>query len=159
MTFRRGFFRLWVLGSVLFVIGVAVTHYDLVASEFKRAKERKEWSEVGLILIPIHCKDARGNSNTDYTGREGPWSDYSKEGQCMYKIGDFRRLYPEYNNLSDNDLANQLYERAGRPLNAEPEPWHFVAWAVAIGIAFPLITLIFGWAVAWALSGFITRET
>jgi len=80
MNFRRGFFRLWVLGSALFAAGVAVVSYDDVAQEFKRAKESREWKEVALILIPVHCKDARGQSGTDYEGREGPWSDFRPKG-------------------------------------------------------------------------------
>lgn len=158
MNFRRGFFRLWVLGSILFVIGVAATQYDLVASEFKRAKESKEWSEVGLILIPVHCKDARGVSNTDYTGREGPWNDYSTEGQCMYKMADFRRLYPEYKDLSDNDLVSKLYKLANRPLRDDPQPWWLLGQAVAMALIVPLVVLLFGSAIAWALSGFRRKE-
>lgn len=96
------------LGSILFVIGVAVVSYDVVASGFRRAADHKAWDEVGLILLPLHCKDARGTSGTDYTGRDGPWSDYSIEPKCMYKMADFRRLYPESRDLSDNDLANKM---------------------------------------------------
>jgi len=158
MNFRRGFFRLWVLGSILFVIGVAVVSYDVVASEFRRAAEYKAWDEVGLILLPVHCKDARGTSGADYTGRDGPWSDYSTEPKCMYKMADFRRLYPEYRDLSDNDLANKMYEKAGRPLKEEPQPWRMVGQAAAVAVIVPLTIFLLGWAVAWALSGFRRRE-
>lgn len=154
MNFRRGFFRLWILASVLFVIAVAFVVYEPIITSFKRAAESKSWPEVGLILLPVLCKDARGTSGTDYTGREGPWSDYSAEGKCMYKMADFRRLYPEYKDLSDNDLATKMYEKANRPLQPELEPWWALGQAVAIAAMVPLVVLLLGWAIAWTLSGF-----
>ena len=154
MNLRRGFFRLWLVGSMLWVIGVAVVSYDLVASEFKRAAESKAWSEVGLMLLPVHCKDARGASGADYTGREGPWSDHATEGKCMYKMADFRRLYPEYKDLSDNDLVHKAYDRANRTLQADPDPWRMIGQAVAIAVIVPLTVLLFGWVVGWAFAGF-----
>jgi hypothetical protein len=158
MNFRRGFFRLWLLASILFVAAVAFLAYEPIINSFKRAAESKAWSEVGLMLLPVHCKDARGKSGTDYTGREASWTDYSTEGQCMYKMADFRRLYPEYKDLSDNDLANKTYEKANRPLRPEPEPWWSLGQAVAIAVGVPLIVLLLGGAVAWALSGFTRKE-
>ncbi len=163
MNFRRGFFRLWVLASILWVVGVAVNSYAEVASEFKRASlwqasQDVKWDEVSLILLPVHCKQARGKSGVDYTGREGPWSDYSHEGQCMYKMADFRRLYPEYKDLTDNDLVDRLYREANRPLSGKPEPWWFLLQAVAMALIVPLVVLLFGWAIAWALSGFRRKE-
>jgi hypothetical protein len=157
MNFRRGFFRLWLIVSVLFVAVVGLVSYESVMSEFKRAADNKEWAEVGLMLIPIHCKDARGTSGTDYTGRDGPWSDYSAQGQCMYKMADFRRLYPEYSDLSDNVLVHKTYEKAARPLLPEPEPWWTLGRAVGIAAAIPFVVLLLGWAIAWALSGFVSK--
>ncbi|MCP3396224.1 hypothetical protein [Bradyrhizobium sp. CCGB20] len=158
MNFRRGFFRLWALGSILFVLGVAAFSYDDVAAEFKRDKAAREWNEIGLMLLPVHCKDARGKSGTDYTGRDGPWADYSAEGQCMYKMGDFRRLYPEYKDLSDNDLVDRIYKQANRPIKDTPQPWWFLGQAVAMAVIVPLIVFLFGWAIAWALAGFRRKE-
>jgi hypothetical protein len=40
MNFRQGFFRLWVFGSVLFVLAVAIFSYKEVTSQFAQ-----DWSE------------------------------------------------------------------------------------------------------------------
>ena len=38
MNWRRGLFRLWIVGSVLFVIAVAVISYSEIKAEFEAAK-------------------------------------------------------------------------------------------------------------------------
>ena len=40
MNFRQGFFRLWVVGSVLFVVAVGLFSYTQVASEFERSGKK-----------------------------------------------------------------------------------------------------------------------
>src|SRR5215468_8666566 len=67
MNWRRGLFRLWIVGSVLFVIGVAVISYSDVKAEFDTQKQQWE------ILVPQLCGEARGVVGADYaTDRRAP---------------------------------------------------------------------------------------
>jgi hypothetical protein len=71
MNWRRGLFRLWIVGSVLFVIAVAFVSYSDIKREFNAASLSK------FVLLPVLCGDARGVAGKDYTTKEGqspgPW--------------------------------------------------------------------------------------
>jgi len=69
-------------------------------------------------------------------------------------MADFRRLYPEYNDLTDDVLTQKMYEKANRPLKAPAEPWWFLGQAISVAVIVPLFVLLLGSALAWALSGF-----
>jgi hypothetical protein len=143
MNFRRGFFRIWVVGSVLFAGAVGVLGYEKVAVEFVRAGER--WP--GIPMVPVDCRDARGNAKEDYTaGLEGPW--------CWYRIDALRRLYPEYKDLSDDVISNRLYQKANIAIKEPAAPWKTLEKMLLIAFGLPLLVLLFGAALAWAFSGF-----
>jgi hypothetical protein len=74
---------------------------------------------------------------------------------CWYKAEDFRRLYPEYKDLSDKALSEKLYQKAGQPLQ-HTHPWKGVITAAAVAFGVPLMVLGLGWSLLWALSGFRT---
>jgi hypothetical protein len=45
MNWRRGLFRLWIVGSALFVIAVAFVGYSDIKAEFDRLAELKQQDE------------------------------------------------------------------------------------------------------------------
>src|SRR4051812_4539964 len=106
MNFRRGFFRLWLVVSALFILAVGFFAYEKVSGEF--AKASQDWSSAGILLLPVDCREARGNSGTDYTPPDSPWNSYTAVARCWYKVGDFRRLYPEYKDLSDDAVSTKM---------------------------------------------------
>jgi hypothetical protein len=73
------------------------------------------------------CGDARGELGTDYGRRgakPGRWDLYSKVNPfdtCFYGMSQFRPLFPEYKDLSDEALARRLYDKAGRPSQGPSE--------------------------------------
>jgi hypothetical protein len=240
MNLKRGLFRLWLIGSALFVLGVSVTLYSSIQQEFLAADTDYDAlyrAYGGVTLLPIDCTQTRGRGPLDFSslgavpagGPEGAlpfiepdgtprmvriedvsaekdagarpavkmidptgtprWvpidqesaaiaaggrlypetgpndlpgpapntTDYYKsEGQCWYSRVVFRRLYPEYKDLSDRDLSDRLYSKAGRPLR-HPHPWTKMAQAAGIAIGFPTAVLTFACLLGWAISGF--RET
>lgn len=157
MNFRRGFFRLWVILSVLFVGAVGLLSYNKIASEFTRANAN--WYKEGILLVPMACKDAIGKVNEDYTGPDRPWNAYSKEPNCWYKIPTLRRLFSEYATMPEDRLVSWLYKRAEIPIQEAAAPWTTLGVTVLIGISVPFFVLIVGIAVAWALSGFTAART
>jgi hypothetical protein len=81
-------------------------------------------------------------------------SDYSeRENLCWYKMEEFRRLYPEYKDVGDQDLSERLYAKAGQPLK-HIHPWESAAKVASLGFGVPLAALVLGWSLVWAFSGF-----
>lgn len=186
LNWRQGFFRFWVIGSALFVVAVAAINYGDIKAQFEASAFKKVW-EQDELAVPIRCKNARGTAGTDFqlglfddlipaTRREtrpvNP-SDY-----CWYAISKFRLLYPEFKNLSDKGLASKRYVDLPPPPpgfvversrddelidaegeNADPHPWLLLLRLATIAFGIPLIVLILGACLAWALSGFRVRQT
>jgi hypothetical protein len=53
MNVRRGLFRLWILFSSLFVLGVGVIWFEDVKKEFAAASIQKLWDDSSLILLVL----------------------------------------------------------------------------------------------------------
>jgi hypothetical protein len=111
MNVRRGLFRLWAVASAIFVILVGVASYSNLHDEFRNAYT--DWdAEVaklgGSLLLPVNCAEARGNLESDYTRQA--------DGLCWYETAKFRRLYPEYKDLSNAVLRERFFAKAGKPL-------------------------------------------
>ena len=148
MNWRRGFFRLWVLGSALFVIAMAISNYAEIKHQFDlwNANETISWD------VPVLCSDARGVEGKDFL-LNAPWSEEGK-GSCWYTLSKFRPLYPEYNDLSDEDLTLKLYKKRGISIQQPTNPWMTLLTDIGIAFGIPLIVLILGTTMAWVLSGF-----
>lgn len=148
MNLRKGTFRLWVVLSVLCVIGVAAVSYSDIHTEFRNAYT--DWNAEfakygGYSVVPANCDKARGTLGTDYTR--------DAEGLCWYEFSKFRLLYPEYKDVRDKELNKRLYAKAGKPL-VEFHPWVKVEKTAAIAIGVPLAILALGSSLFWALAGF-----
>lgn len=148
MNVQKGTFRLWVVLSVLFVIGVGAASYINVHDEFRNAYT--DWNAEfakygGYSVVPADCEKARGTVGTDYTRND--------DGLCWYEFSKFKALYPEYKDVNDRELSKRLYAKAGKPL-VEFHPWHKLAKIVLFAIGVPLGFLALGYALFWAFAGF-----
>ena len=143
MDTRRGLFRLWVIFAVLFVIGAGVVSSSGIREEFRKASVTREMQSFTLDL-PVDCSQARGKLSSDYT---------NAIGHCWYEVPKFRTLYPEYKDLNDDRLSELLYANAGIPL-LSIRPWTKVMQAAGLAIGLPIATLLLGWSLIWAFSGF-----
>ncbi len=74
MNWRRGLFRLWIVGAALFLIAVASISYDGMKAEFDAVASKPP--EAGPSVL-----------------------------------AEFRRWYPQYNDLSNAQLADALYKK------------------------------------------------
>lgn len=124
--------------------------YSDIREEFRAAYT--DWDAVvkqygGYSLLPADCGNARGMAGADYS---------QDEGLCWYKTDDFRRLYPEYKDLSNRVLSEKRYAKAGRPLE-HIHPWNKVMKTAGIAFGVPLAVLAFGWSLIWAVAGFRGR--
>jgi hypothetical protein len=189
VAWRRGFFRLWVLGSVLFAVVVAALSYAPIRVALHLAAFEKAW-KPDTLMVPVRCDNARGAAGADYATREGrkpgPWDQYSKSNAsdyCWYLISKFRELYPEYKRISDVELASKKWADApppppgfevnpqsrsaalGRwaqyapPQQMAVDPRAMVLRAAALAFGVPAATLVVGLAFGWVFSGFKARPS
>jgi hypothetical protein len=142
MNILRGLFRLWLIFAVLFAIVTVAVSYTDVRNEFFWSAPPKELDF--RTLFPVDCSQARGTFEANYS---------RSDGLCWYEEPTFRSLYPEYRDLSEQELSKRLYAKVGRPLK-EMRPWRLVAERAGIALGVPLAVLAFGWSLVWALSGF-----
>jgi hypothetical protein len=81
MNWRRGLFRLWIVGSVLFVLAIAFIGYSEIKAQFN-ADAAPPPPQGAEMLVPQLCGEARGDAGTDYTTQKGqnpgPWDKYAK---------------------------------------------------------------------------------
>ena len=95
--------------------------------------------------MPVDCEHAKGTLGIDYERND--------DGLCWYKFYDFRKLYPEYKDLSNHELERRVYAKAGRPLT-EFHPWIKVAKTAGVAFGGPFAILALGYALSWAIAGF-----
>jgi hypothetical protein len=158
MNWRRGLIRLWIVGTVLFVLAVAFVSYSEIKAQFN-ATALQNWAEANdALLVPQLCGDARGVAGTDYSTQQErhPGDPYAKP--CWYAISKFRPLYPEYNNMSDKELSRKLYAEHDVPIRDLPNPWMTLGMWAAIAFGIPLVVLILGSSLVWAFSGFAAKR-
>ena len=146
MNFQRGFFRLWLVLSILFVLGTAAVFYRDVRSGLEIAVTT--WP--GHFLVPVPCSGARGKAGTDYEVFDDP----STPIKCWYQIPKFRALFPEYKDLTDDQLSDRLYQKAGIQKTPRTSPWTLIMRAVSLAIGVPLIVLAAGSALGRSFVGF-----
>ena len=158
MNWRRGLFRLWIVGSALFVIAIAFVSYSEIKSQFN-ADAVPPPPQGAEMLVPELCGEARGDAGTDYTTQKGqnpgPWDKYAKPDpydDCWYTMSKFRPLYPEYNNLSDYELSRMLY-------GIRVRPWATLGMWASIALGIPLAVLVLGASLVWAFSGFAAKRS
>jgi hypothetical protein len=64
-----GFFRLWIVGTALFVMSVAFLSYADIKDEFDERTILQE-SKKNETVVPVLCGDARGVAGADYTNNQ-----------------------------------------------------------------------------------------
>ena len=160
MNIARGLFRLWIVGSVLFVIVVGLVAYDGVKSEFERAPGLYPVIKDDKVMLPVDCGKARGVRGADYVYEkvEGPWIAYGGQPKelCWYSEAKVREKYTEYNDMDDRDLMRRAYKAAGLVVSEAPAPWMSLFAVVGFAIGIPLGVLALGSALYWAVTGFRT---
>lgn len=123
MNIRRGLLRLWIAGSAIWVALVATAYVPDLLKPTVPAYD---------VMVPIACDDRRVTA------------DETKDGRCWATFSRVRVAYPEYRDLSDNDLALRLYRASGLPLGEEDKSirvnsgsMRFVMTAALLGLTKP----------------------
>src|SRR5262249_13897213 len=165
MNWRRGLFRLWIVGTALFVLAVAFISYSEIKTQFDTTALLRYVEAHDELLVPTLCGQARGDAGVDYSTVRKPPNYFDKFDKpnsfdtCWYAISKFRPLYPAYNDLSDKELSRRLYAERGVPLREPPNPWVTLGVWASIAFGIPLAVLALGSSLVWALSGFAAKRS
>ena len=161
MNWRRGLFRLWIVGTVLFVLAVAFVSYNEIKRQFDETAVQ-HWAEANSELyVPQLCGDARGVADVDYSTERGQRDYFGDKpnvfATCWYAMSKFRSLYPEYKDVSEKELSRKLYADLDIPIRDLPNPWATLGMWSAIAFGIPLAVLVLGASLVWAFSGFAAK--
>lgn len=145
MNLKRGFLRIWLVSTVLFMAFVFAQSYGSIQSEFDDQAGVEELRADGGLGVPVPCDEAArrkmGKEKLAYT------SVLSGKKSCYYPFSKIRKFWPEYADQPDIQLMRDLYRGAGDSL-ATGEPLLMTLRIAALGMIPPLAVLAFGWAVA-----------
>ena len=146
VNLRRGFYRIWLAVSAVWLICVAAFSYEQVVSPDIQPR-------IYLLL----------NANSDfqeYKLRDDPQGLQLPRG---FRLSEQREIdFPNNVTLyAQIDIpatvldarTKRFYEQYSEPREAEAR-WQSLARASAIGLLPPIALLLSGWAVGWIVSGF-----
>ena len=152
MNFRRGLFRLWIIGSALFVLAVAFVSYPSIVAEF---------------VVVANKPDLAANATLADEVYQRFYSDMPRE-QFDKKISDpkvIARLEAVVKNIdtsrplsqwTDDELLASMTLPDTGPTTS---PWISVGTVIAIALGIPLAVLILGSSLVWAFSGFAAKRS
>ncbi|MBY5440666.1 hypothetical protein [Rhizobium leguminosarum] len=152
MNIRRGFFRLWLVLSVIWIVAVGLIGWEPI--------RRDQWWSADpnpFADSPVRCENATGTANVDYTRRNAPepWNAYRTPGYaCWYPEGRFRTLFPSYNAVSHAKLTEMLYQNLGWEQATDSDKFIRTKPVALFAFVPPVASLIIGAAFVWAFSGF-----
>jgi hypothetical protein len=158
MNWTQGFFRLWLAISTLWMGLCGIYAYSAARDAYDAAAALAVFERGSIALVPVICQQARGELGRDYARRAAPDRPW-EEHRCWYEMPNYRRLFPEYQQLTDADISKGLYAAIGQPLR-EMASWQsvVVSWVPALVIP-PAMLLLLGVGVAWIIAGFRRRSS
>jgi hypothetical protein len=150
MNLRRGLFRLWIVGSVLWVIAVAFVGYPSIKADFVAAADKLDLAANTRLADEVYKRF---------------YSDMPRE-QFDKKISDPKVIARLEAITSKLDTSRPLSQWAEDELIASmalpgprTSPWTTLGKWAAIAFGIPLAVLALGSSLLWALSGFaVTRN-
>lgn len=155
MNIKRGLIRCWIVFTVAVALLTAVFSYHSVRNEFEKASLAREFDKMSITLIPGLRGNLRGEAK-DYSCN-GELVSINQFDTCWYQLPKFRELFPEYRDLTDDDLVEKTYRKMGQPLTSS-RPWSALFIALGFGLGVPLMILIVGASLYWAIAGFVSKS-
>jgi hypothetical protein len=151
MNVRRGFFRLWLVFSFLFAMATFAISFKYIKGEFDQLSLKETISRLAP-MEPVDCSLARGTEGADYIKNLDPYA----SSACWYEMPKFRKLFPEYADLTNDQLSEKLYPKVGLPLTKwdDPSPIRTILIVIGIAIGVPALVLALGITFGWAFAGF-----
>jgi hypothetical protein len=157
MNWRRGLFRLWIVGAALFVIAVAAISYSDIKAEFDAAREARESSILArdASFADEVYKRFYGDMPREQFDKKiaaaKPVIEPSALEAILAQLDTSRPL----SQWSDDELVAYAFSKDQERLS-EPFPWFTLGTWAGIASGVPLAVLVLGASLVWAFSGFAT---
>ena len=148
MNLRRGLFRLWLVASVCWMIAIA-----LLTDPFEQIQALR----VGSPIVT----DEETGERLVYDSQTGYWLPTTAMASGSERMLQFRKEYPEYNDLNDEELASRIMAKALKirvtaardNLRASQRLEGFFLYSIVP----PATAFLLGLALLWIISGFRKR--
>jgi hypothetical protein len=144
MSIRRGFFRLWIVASVLWFAGWATFYSSHVVLPSVASR---------VYVLP--------SATADFYELDNIFSQFDEKIRNSHWTTDFPNsvrllVHNDVTKAAFEARAKDFYETYSRPRDTEVTSVRLVALKnlVLVGILPPCILLAIGWALAWSLAGF-----
>jgi hypothetical protein len=151
MNLRRGLFRLWIVGSALFVLAVAFLNYNGIKKQFDTAASMSK-AEWPVQLAGFRQRYPQYNHLSDGHLMDAFYKNFYSD--LTREEFDKRMAAAKY--VIDPENLAQL-EKAVADIRV-PNPWASLGWVTAIAFGIPLAVLALGASLVWALSGFAAQR-
>jgi len=159
MNWRRGLFRLWIVGTVLFVLAIAFISYSEIKADFDAvaskqqaasdlATDARDWLHRRFYSdMPREQFDKKITTANPITEPE-----VIAQLEAIFRNTD--RSRPFYEWTLDEMLAYELH----RLVEPTPNPWATLGVWASIAFGIPLAVLVLGASLVWAFSGFAAKR-
>jgi hypothetical protein len=165
MNWRRGLFRLWIVGAALFVTCVASVSYSEIKAKFDAwasAAESRPEAAIPSFLVEFR-RQYPGLSDAELADAaykrfysDMPREQFEKklaEKIQATKIVKFQGQLHEFPaDVTDEEIATALKSTI-------KNPWASVSEVAAIAFGIPLAVLILGASLVWAFLGFAAKQS
>jgi hypothetical protein len=148
MNWRRGLFRLWIVGAALFVIAIAAISYRSIKAEFTAAREERAFADQ--VYKRFYSDIPREQFDKKIAEEPEP----SAQIEAIVAQLDTARPLSQW---SDDELmaySFSYYFSKYKEKRSALSPWFTVATWAGIASGVPLVVLILGASLVWAFSGF-----
>jgi hypothetical protein len=159
MNWRRGLFRLWIFGTALFLIAVALISYSDIKAEFDAASKRDAKLSSILAANPkaadilynkLYSDMPRDQFDKEITGAK-PVTELTKRLDAFIATIDTSRSRSQWSD--DEQVADSLTQFV-----PATNPWESVGMVAGLAFGIPLAVLILGACLVWAFSGFSAKQ-
>jgi len=162
MNWRRGLFRLWIVGAALFVLAIAFISYSEIKAEFDAVASKREAASI----LATSAKFADWVHQRFYS--DMPREQFDKkitapkpitepkviaQLEAIFRNIDTSRPFDEW--TVDELQAYSLH----RFIEPTPNPWATLGVWAGIAFGIPLPVLILGASLVWAFSGFAAKRS
>jgi hypothetical protein len=157
----RGLFRLWIVGTALFVIIIAFVSYSDIKAQFDAVASDEAAVSSMLAANTTFADEVYKSFYSDMPREQfdkritsaNPMPELVARLKTTVTHLDTSRSLSEWTN--DELLAVYLYP----PAAAARNPWATVGQMAVIAFGIPLAVLVLGASLVWAFAGFSAKRT
>ena len=166
MNWRRGLFRLWIVGSALFVLAVAFVSYTEIKADFDVVARASKPEVTSSFIAEFRQQYPEYNSLTDAQLLEAVYEKFFSdmpreqfEKQVSEKISASKKIVKFQGQLHElpADFTDEQITTALK--STIPNPWATLGLWAAIALGIPLAVLVLGASLVWAFSGFAAKRS